>query len=85
MQSHTVSSSVEQMFKPAGIGVSLRDTNTWTWTDSESYGKINMNAHAMSVNFASGTVGCDQEVGVFEDTRYHTFVFQQPPGDTTCP
>jgi hypothetical protein len=85
MQSLTVSSSQDQQFMPFGTGVSLRETNTWTWTDSESFGKINMNAHSMSVNFASGTVACDQEVGVFEDTRYHTFVFQQPPGDTSCP
>jgi hypothetical protein len=81
--SHTVSNSVEQSFSL--LGISLRDTNTWTWTDSESLGKINTNAHSMSVNFASSTVACDQLIEVFEDTVYHTFVFQQPQGDTSCP
>jgi hypothetical protein len=82
---YTVGSSTEQSFKFMGTGISIRNANQWTWTNSESSGKINGFANSMAVTLSSSTVDCYQDIPIFEDTIYHTFVFQQPPGNTSCP
>jgi len=83
--SYTLGSSWKRGFKPLGIGFQLSSSTMWTWSDSESTGQINGSSNSMSVTFSSNTVDCNQQIPIFEDTVYHTFVFQQPPGDTTCP
>jgi hypothetical protein len=83
--SYTVALSEEASFKFLGTGISLKNANQWTWTNSESTGEINGYAHSMNVSLSSSTVGCDQEIPVFEDTVYHTFVFMQPSGNSSCP
>lgn len=72
-------------FKPLGTGFGLRNETSWTWTNNESTGKINGTSNSMSLTFSSNTVDCAQNIPIFEDTVYHTFLFQQPPGDDTCP
>jgi hypothetical protein len=83
--SYTVGSSTQQSFKFLGTGISIAKANQWTWTNSESTGEINGYADSMAVTLSSSTVDCYQEIPIFYDTIYHTFVFQQPAGNTSCP
>lgn len=82
---YTMGTSVEQSFKFLGSGISYRTANEWTWTNSESSGEINGYANSMTVTLSSSTLDCYQEIPIFEDTVYHTFVFSEPTDNTTCP
>ena len=68
-----------------GVGPSLANSQTWTWSDSESSGTLNGISNTMNATLLSSTLGCYQEVAVYEDTVYHTFVYQQPAGNLSCP
>ncbi len=67
------------------IGFSLTTTNTWSWTESESTGTSAGSGYSEGVNFCSSTVGCGQDIPIYQDTVYHTFVFQQPANNNSCP
>jgi hypothetical protein len=82
---YTVNYSWEQMWKPLGTGLSIRSATQFTWTDNETTGAINGTANSMTVTLSSSTVDCYEDIPIFEDTVYHTFVFQQPAGNTSCP
>jgi hypothetical protein len=82
---NSVGFSWEQDWKFIGTGISLKNAEQFTWTSSESTGAINGSANSQTVTLSSGTVGCYQDVPIFEDTVFHTFVFQQPAGNTSCP
>jgi len=63
---------------------SIKVTDTWTWTDSESVGNSYGSANSMAVTLKSSTTACDEDVSIFEDTVYHTFVFQVPADIQNC-
>jgi len=83
--SESNSYTVGYSFGISFFGSGFSSSTQWTWTDGESSGLINGAAQSMAVSLSSTTVGCNQQIPVFEDTVYHTFVFQQPTGNTSCP
>lgn len=71
----------------ASIGplvASLRVVDTWTYTDNESVGTTTGTANTMSLTLKTSTSACEENVNIFEDTLFHSFVFQVPTGITTC-
>jgi hypothetical protein len=83
---YTVGYSWDVAWKlPSGTGLDFKSATLFTWTNTESAGEINGSAHQMSVSLSSSTVGCSEYIPIFEDTVYHTFVFQGQVGDSSCP
>ena len=80
--SESVSYTVKTGFPLLG---SFSTTTTWTWTDNQSVGAINGTANQIGYSLSSNTLNCAQDVLVFEDTIFHTFVTEQAPGNSTCP
>ena len=60
------------------FSVMLQDM--FTWTQTQSTGTITGSGVSLTVTLNTSTVGCNQDIPVYEDTVYHTFVFQQPGG-----
>jgi hypothetical protein len=73
--SGSTAESVGISFKEGFLGVSWGQSNTVTWTQSHSYGSITGAANVMNVSLLSTTLLCTQNVSVYEDTVFHTFVF----------
>ena len=63
---------------------SLKQTDTMTFTNFESTGTTTGSANSMSLNLQTNTISCEEQVSLFEDTIYHTFVFQTL-GSAECP
>lgn len=82
---HIDSHSVGFSFGGGILVASLVTKNTWTWTDGETSGPINGTSNSMSVTLKTSNAGCVENVNIYEDTEFHTFVFQVPTGITTCP
>ncbi len=65
-------------------GPKLKSATQFTWNETESSGAINGSANTQSVTFSSSTVYCYEEIPIFEDTIFHTFVFVQPSNNNSC-
>lgn len=69
-----------------GIGSSfgpLKSMETWTWTDSESVGNSTTEGNQMFLTLKTGSA-CSENVNIFEDTLYHSYVFSLPAPNTAC-
>jgi hypothetical protein len=62
----------------------LKEQYTWTWADTESTGKTTGQTNTLTVNLQTSTTDCTENVNIYEDTLYHTFVFQSPTGANGC-
>ena len=61
-------------------------TDQWTWQNFESTGQTNGRLNQTNVQLETTTSGCQETVALYEDTIYHTLVFQTPsdPSQTGC-
>ncbi|MGP8173496.1 MAG: hypothetical protein ACLP7O_02985 [Terracidiphilus sp.] len=78
-----VSMSVGWLASLLHLGSSSQQT--WTWTDSESTRTSSSQGNTMNVFLKTSTLGCAENVNIYEDTLYHSFVFQVPTGIVSCP
>jgi hypothetical protein len=62
----------------------LKVMDMWQWSDSESMGTSSSQGNSMSVTFKTSTASCEENVNIYEDTVYHSYVFQTPLG-SSCP
>ena len=68
----------------AGVGPSLTLGTNFVWTDTESSGSTNGNINQIGYSLSSTTQNCYQDVLIYEDTVFHTFVTQLAPNNNSC-
>jgi hypothetical protein len=62
----------------------LKVMDMWQWMDSESIGSSSGQSNSMFVTFKTSNASCEENVNIYEDTVYHSYVFQTPSG-SSCP
>jgi hypothetical protein len=65
-------------------GVSLTVSNQVTYAYSHSTGTSTGSGNSMTVTLNTSNPDCAEWVNVYEDTVFHTFVFQEPGGNNGC-
>lgn len=71
-------------FQVGNLLSSLKTQDTWTWTDTEGVGTSTGGTNSMNLTLKTSTAGCSENVNIYEDTVYHTYVYQIPAGNN-CP
>jgi hypothetical protein len=79
-QGQQTAETVTFSLKEGTMLFSVTETGMLTWTQSQSTGTTTGSGVSLAVTLNTATVGCNQDIPVYEDTVYHTFVFQQPGG-----
>lgn len=80
----SVSNNVAGTFVSGPLFNSLKSQNAWTWTDEEIVGNPNGAPNSKAVTLKTSTPGCKENVKVYEDTVFHTFVFQVLKPNSAC-
>jgi hypothetical protein len=58
---------------------------TLGWTEKVYTQPVCAEPTALTVTLNSSTVGCVEDVNIYENTVFHTFLFQEPTSNDTCP
>lgn len=80
----TTVESVGVSFKAGSPVFSLSIGDTLMWSQTQSTGTTNGSSNAEMVSLNSNTLGCIEDIDIYEDTSYHTFAFAQPTNNSTC-
>ncbi len=59
---------------PTSFG--FTSSNSATWTNTESVGSSSSIVHTQSLLLGTSTAACYENIAVYEDTLYHTYVYQ---------
>lgn len=55
--------------------------DTWTWTDTQSTGTASGGTNQMTTTLKTSNADCvENNIELYEDTVYHTFLFREPGG-----
>lgn len=61
----------------------LAESDSFTWSNLTSLGSAT-GLHQSQAILESSVLDCYENLAIFEDTLFHTFLFQQPTGNTGC-
>jgi hypothetical protein len=82
----TVGESTGESIQVGGGVFSLKVTDTWMWSDTESTQTTSGSSNGMQLNLQTSTDTCGENVTLYEDTLYHTWVFSVPSNwQEVCP
>lgn len=76
--------STSMTCSPQLIFVDMKTQDLFTWTDSEGIGTSTGGSNTINTTLGANSSNCSEYVSLYEDTIYHTFVYQVPTGNTGC-
>jgi hypothetical protein len=72
--SYTTQAGVNVHSTPVDFTLQFSQTNTFSWSTSVALTKFTGSSHLMSLDLGTTTTGCTENVNIYEDYAYHTFV-----------
>jgi len=82
--SYSIGSTHSAGFSFLGAGLTIKQDKTLTWSHAMSTGTSNGTSHTASITLGTTDVGCYENVNIYEDTVYHTFVLAPPVASAGC-
>ena len=85
-QGITQTESMGESIQVGGGVWSTKISDTWVWGNSQSTQGTSGSTNGMQLNLQTNTLTCGENVTLYEDTLYHTFVFSVPSNwQEVCP